>query len=116
MGIYNNPNDFSFVQTYINAAKSRDDRTKQSMDDIIGGTADFIKGTGEAVKFQNRKAIADRAEWLKSKIKELEDERNKIIGSATPSAEENVYGNYGGKPMNFDLYAGMNPLLDTGRI
>lgn len=115
MGIYNSPNDFSFVQTYINAAKGRDDRTKQSMDDILGGTADFIKGTGEAVKFQNRKAIADRAEWLKSKIKELEDERNKIIGARRPS-EQSVYGNYGDKPMNFDLYVGMNPLLDTGRI
>lgn len=115
MGIYNSPKDFSFVQTYINAAKGRDDRTKKSMDDIIGGTADFIKGTGEAVKFQNRKAIADRAEWLKSKIKELEDERNKIIGASKPSTAS-VYGNYGGKPMNFDLYAGMNPLLDTGRI
>lgn len=115
MGIYNSPNDFSFVQTYINAAKSRDDRTKQAKDDILSGTADFIKGTGEAVKFQNRKAIADRAEWLKSKIKELEEERNKIIGASKPSTAS-VYGNYGGKPMNFDLYAGMNPLLDTGRI
>ena len=115
MGIYNSPNDVSFVQTYINAAKSRDDRTKQTKDDIISGTADFIKGTGEAVKFQNRKAIADRVEWLKSKIKELEDERNKIIGASKPSTAS-VYGNYGGKPMNFDLYAGMNPLLDTGRI
>lgn len=114
MGIYTKP-DFSFIDTYMTAAKARDERSKQKQDDIIGGMANVVKGVGDAAKWQARYNIADKAEELKAKIKELEEEKAAIIG-AKRYDDKNIYGQFGGKGMNFDLYTGINPLLDTGRI
>lgn len=102
MAIYTKPN-MSFIDTYTNAAKYRDQRTADANKLMMQGVENLVKGGAEAYKWQERKNIANQKDELVKKLEELKAERDRLMaGGATP---------------NFDLFAmGYNSGINTGRI
>lgn len=70
MAIYTAPS-MSFIDTYINSANKLDERRDKSNQALLEGTANLVKGGAEAYKWQQRKNIADEADELDKREKEI---------------------------------------------
>ena len=102
MPVYTAPN-MSFLDSYVNAAKYRDERTDKKNQQLIEGMNNLVKGGADAYKWQVRKNIADEQEQLMQQLNALKAERDMLMA--------------GGDTPNFDgIMAGYNPALDTGRL
>lgn len=102
MAIYTKPN-MSFIDTYTNAAKYRDQRTADANKLMMQGVENLVKGGVEGFKWQERKDVLRKRDDLVRELESLKAERDRLMaGGATP---------------NFDLFAmGYNHSIDTGRI
>lgn len=70
MPIYTAPN-MSFLDSYVNAAKYRDERTDRKNQQLMEGVTNLVKGGAEAYKWQERKDILDKAGELDRREKEI---------------------------------------------
>ena len=75
--IYTAPST-SFIDSYVNAAKYLDQRGDERTKQIFQGADNLVKGGMDAYKWQVRKNIADEAEELDAKEKELVDEIERL--------------------------------------
>lgn len=69
-----------FIDSYVNAAKYLDQRGDERTKQIFQGAENLTKGGMEAYKWQVRKNIADEAEKLANKEKELQAELDRLRG------------------------------------
>lgn len=70
MPVYTAPN-MSFLDSYVNAAKYRDERTDRKNQQLMEGVTNLVKGGAEAYKWQERKDILGKAEELDRREKEI---------------------------------------------
>ncbi len=102
MPVYTAPN-MSFLDSYVNAAKYRDERTDKKNQQLMEGVTNLVKGGAEAYKWQERKDILSKKDELMKQLQEKKDELARLMA--------------GGSTPNFDLFvAGYNPSINTGRL
>jgi len=73
MAIYTAPT-MSFINTYMDAARYRDENTRNAKKEYIEGMGNLVKGGGEAYKWQKRKDILDRQSQLDEEEKRIREE------------------------------------------
>lgn len=93
----------SFIDTYTNAAKYRDQRTSDANRAALEGATNLVKGGAEAYKWQERKDILSKKDELVKQLQEKKDELDRLMA--------------GGSTPNFDTFMlGYNPSINTGRL
>lgn len=102
MPIYTAPN-MSFLDSYVNAAKYRDERTDKRNQQMLEGVTNLVKGGAEAYKWQERKNILSKKDELLKLLQEKKDELERLMA--------------GGSTPNFDTFMlGYNQSINTGRL
>lgn len=85
MPIYTAPN-ISFLDSYVNAAKYRDERTDKRNQQMMEGVTNLVKGGANAYKWQERKNILGKAEELDRREKEILAEIERLKAEKTEKA------------------------------
>lgn len=91
MSIYTAPST-SFIDTFMNAAKYRDQRTADENKQMMEGIGNLAKGGVDAYKWQQRKNILDNKDAIQKRIDELLAERERLASGQ----------DYAGSSRNFD--------------
>ena len=91
MSIYTAPST-SFIDTFMHAAKYRDQRTDASNKQMLEGVGNLVKGSADAYKWQQRKNILDKKDEMQKRIDELLAERERLASGQ----------DYAGSSRNFD--------------
>ena len=89
MPVYTAPN-MSFLDSYVNAAKYRDERTDKKNQQLMEGVTNLVKGGAEAYKWQQRKNILDKAGELDRREKEILEELNRLKGERVLDTRDNM--------------------------
>lgn len=89
MAIYTKPN-MSFIDTYTNAAKYRDQRTADANKLMMQGVENLVKGGAEAYKWQERKDLKDKLSKLDAREKEILDEIERIKAGRSAGMSSNM--------------------------
>lgn len=89
MAIYTAPT-MSFINTYMDAARYRDENTRNAKKEYIEGMGNLVKGGGEAYKWQKRKDILDKAGELDAREKEILEELARLKGEKQEAMPDNV--------------------------
>lgn len=85
MPVYTAPN-MSFLDSYVNAAKYRDERRDKSNQQMMEGVANLVKGGANAYKWQERKDILNKADELDKREKEILAEIERLKAEKTEKA------------------------------
>lgn len=85
MPIYTAPN-MNFIDSYVNAAKYRDERRDKSNQQMMEGVLNLVKGGADAYKWQERKDILNKADELDKREKEILAEIEKLKAEKTEKA------------------------------
>lgn len=72
----------SFIDSYVNAAKYRDEKTRNAKKEYIEGMGDLVKGGAEAYKFTKRKEALDKMAALDDEEKRLMAELRQLQGDS----------------------------------
>lgn len=91
MSIYTAPST-SFIDSFMNAARYRDERTAAENKQLMEGVSNLIKGGADAYKWQQRKNILKNKEELQKQIEALMAERERLSSGV----------DYAGSSRNFD--------------
>lgn len=91
MGIYTAPST-SFIDSYMNAAKYRDQRTDEANKRMMDGIGNLVKGGASAYMWQQRKNILDSKDEMQKRIDELLAERERLTSGQ----------DFAGSSRNFD--------------
>lgn len=77
MPVYTAPN-MSFLDSYVNAAKYRDERTDKKNQQLMEGVTNLVKGGANAYKWQERKNILDERKKLEERAREIQAEIDRL--------------------------------------
>lgn len=89
MPVYTAPN-MSFLDSYVNAAKYRDERTDKRNQQMMEGVTNLVKGGAEAYKWQQRKNILGKADELDRREKEILAEIERLKAERDTEAKDNM--------------------------
>ncbi len=89
MPIYTAPN-MNFIDSYVNAAKYRDERRDKSNQQMMEGVVNLVKGGADAYKWQERKNILNKADELDKREKEILAEIEKLKAERDTEAKDNM--------------------------
>ena len=106
--IYTAPST-SFIDSYVNAAKYLDERGKERTGEIFQGAGDLVRGGADAYKWQVRKDIADEAEELANREKEIQAELDRLRaekGAEMSDTMSAIMGDTGWKGIPFPYSPG----------
>ena len=88
-GIYTAPS-MSFIDSYVNAARHRDQRSDEDARKFMEGFGNLARGGVEAYKWQVRKNIADEAEQLARREEEIMAELERLRSEGSAAASSNM--------------------------
>lgn len=106
--IYTAPST-SFIDSYVNAAKYLDGRGDERTKQIFQGAENLVRGGADAYKWQVRKDIADEAEELANREKELQAELDRLRAEKGAQMGDNmsaIMGDTGWKGIPFPYSPG----------
>lgn len=80
----------NFIDSYVNAAKYRDERRDKSNQQMMEGILNLVKGGADAYKWQERKNILNKADELDKREKEILAELEKLKAERDTEAKDNM--------------------------
>ena len=87
--IYTAPG-MGFIDSYVNAAKYLDQRGDERTKQIFQGAENLTRGGMEAYKWQVRKNLADEAEELANREKEIQAELDRLRSEQGSQMSDNM--------------------------
>lgn len=95
----------SFIDSFMNAAKYRDEKDAKENEKLMGGVKDLTGAVSDFYKFKQREKAANGLDELKAKRAELQSELDRLLSTQAGSTPNLDY-----------MLAGYNTSINTGRF